>query len=290
VAPEAANVEIPTVTSTPDSSARNEQRPERAGRGSERGERPPRTERGGRNRQELTPRLDEEIRSEVNAPVDTDATVVKSEAATTESGSRDDNAVAREKRSRDRYGRERKPRGERTERPDIASPQATLPLESESATEQDVTPRKSYFTQTSQVPAVASEPEAAKETPIEVPIPKVEAVAVVTVPETQVIEVTPTALANTTLAPSGMPKLQPFELNLDELAQIAQQSGLTWVNSDAAKVASVQSAIAAEPKPVHVPRQRPTVQPQDDRPLVLVETKRDLRGTTLPFESTESVN
>jgi ribonuclease E len=82
-----------------------------------------------------------------------------------------------------------------------------------------------------------------------------------------------------------MPLVQAFELPVNELAQIATQSGLNWVNSDTAKVAAVQAVIAAEPKPVHVPRQRPAPVPQDDRPLVLVETKRDLRLTTLPFET-----
>ena len=39
---------------------------------------------------------------------------------------------------------------------------------------------------------------------------------------------------------AGMPKVQSYALPLDELAQIAQQSGLNWVNSDVAKVAAAQ--------------------------------------------------
>ena len=78
-------------------------------------------------------------------------------------------------------------------------------------------------------------------------------------------------------------------LPLDALAQIASQSGLTWVNSDADKVAQVQAAIAAEPQPVHVPRERPPVVNTDERPLILVETRRDLRQVTLPFEAAETV-
>jgi ribonuclease E len=73
---------------------------------------------------------------------------------------------------------------------------------------------------------------------------------------------------------------------MDELTQIAQQSGLNWVNSNAEKVAAVQAAIAAEPKVARTPRSRPPVVKLDDRPLVLVETRRDLRHTSLPFEST----
>lgn len=85
-----------------------------------------------------------------------------------------------------------------------------------------------------------------------------------------------------------MPAVQPFALPLDELAAVAETSGLSWVNTDPAKVAAVQAAIAAEPKPVHVPRVRPPVPVLDEGPLVLVETRRDLRELTLPFETTKT--
>lgn len=81
-----------------------------------------------------------------------------------------------------------------------------------------------------------------------------------------------------------MPKLQPFALPLAELAEVAQGSGLSWVNSDAEKIAAVKAAIAAEPKAIHVPRERPAAVQIEAGPLVLVETKRDLRNMTLPFE------
>jgi ribonuclease E len=38
----------------------------------------------------------------------------------------------------------------------------------------------------------------------------------------------------------------------------------------------VQAAITAEPKPVHVPRERPPLVSIDAGPLVLVETRKDL--------------
>jgi ribonuclease E len=38
---------------------------------------------------------------------------------------------------------------------------------------------------------------------------------------------------------------------------------------------------------VHVPRERTPLPVLDDQPLVLVETKRDLRDQKLPFEQTE---
>jgi ribonuclease E len=95
----------------------------------------------------------------------------------------------------------------------------------------------------------------------------------------------PSAVAAIAPAPAGMPRVQAFELPLDQLSQIAEGSGLQWINSDADKVAAVQAAIAAEPKPVHVPRERPPAVVLDEGPLVLVETRRDLREMKLPFES-----
>ncbi|MDM0123116.1 ribonuclease E/G [Variovorax arabinosiphilus] len=81
-----------------------------------------------------------------------------------------------------------------------------------------------------------------------------------------------------------LPKVQPFELPLADLAQVAEGSGLQWVNSDAERVAQVRAAIANEPKPIHVSRERPPAIVIDDGPLVLVETRRNLAATTLPFE------
>ena len=83
-----------------------------------------------------------------------------------------------------------------------------------------------------------------------------------------------------------MPKVQSFTLPVSELAQIAAASGLQWVNSDADKVAAVRAAIAAEPRPIHVPRERPPVVVLDDGPLVLVETRKDLNDVKLAFEQT----
>ena len=80
-----------------------------------------------------------------------------------------------------------------------------------------------------------------------------------------------------------MPRVQSYTLPLTDLQQIAAGSGLQWVNSDADKVAAAQAAIAAEPKPVHVPRERPPVVVVDEGPLVLVETRKDLAEMKLPF-------
>ena len=56
------------------------------------------------------------------------------------------------------------------------------------------------------------------------------------------------------------------------------------MNSDADKIRAVQEAMANEPKPVHVPRERKPVVVADEGPLVLVETRKDLSQITLPFD------
>jgi ribonuclease E len=80
-----------------------------------------------------------------------------------------------------------------------------------------------------------------------------------------------------------LPAVQAFQLPVDALHQVANSSGLQWVNSDPAKIAAVQALIAAEPKPVHVPRQRPAAVLPDEGPLILVETRKDLSEMKLPF-------
>jgi ribonuclease E len=220
-----------------------------------------------------------------------------------------DDGAPREKRSRDRYGRERKPRGERAE---SGAPQVDLDVAADApaptSAPDETTPRKSYFVQSTQPADTASqyadfadtapatfildrvEPSVAMATPAPEPLPVAAApvaavIAQLSKPSTEVGESsteTPVTGSN-----AGMPPVGAYELPLDQLAGIAERSGLTWVNSDAEKIAAVQAAIAAEPKPAHVPRERPPVVALDDRPLVLVETKLDLRSVSLPFEETQ---
>ena len=81
----------------------------------------------------------------------------------------------------------------------------------------------------------------------------------------------------------SMPAVGSFALPVDELDALAKTSGLQWVQSSPERVAAVQAAIAAEPKPIHVPRERPALVVPDEGPLILVETRRDLRNLPLPF-------
>jgi ribonuclease E len=84
--------------------------------------------------------------------------------------------------------------------------------------------------------------------------------------------------------PAAAAHIEPYVLPTESLITVAQSVGLEWVNSDADKILAVQAAMAAEPKPAHVPRvPRPPVVVEDG-PLVLVETKRDLSQLKLPFE------
>ncbi|MFO1251298.1 MAG: Rne/Rng family ribonuclease [Inhella sp.] len=86
-------------------------------------------------------------------------------------------------------------------------------------------------------------------------------------------------------APTPVAPAARFELPLGELQQLADAAGLQWVHSDTGKVAAVQAAMAAEPKPVQVPRERPPVPMLDQGPLVLVETRKDLNQVRLPFDA-----
>ncbi len=81
-----------------------------------------------------------------------------------------------------------------------------------------------------------------------------------------------------------LPAVQPFELPLLDLNEIAEGSGLIWVNSNADRVANVRAAIDAESPPVHIPRERPPTVEVNEGQLTLVETRRDLNALVLPFE------
>jgi ribonuclease E len=106
--------------------------------------------------------------------------------------------------------------------------------------------------------------------------------AVVPAPVITHVSAAPAAPAASEPAP-GLPKVASYTLPLESLQEVAQSSGLVWVNSDADKIAAVQAAIAAEPKPVRVPRERPPAVVVNEGPLVLVETRKDLKDMNLPF-------
>jgi ribonuclease E len=100
--------------------------------------------------------------------------------------------------------------------------------------------------------------------------------------------VPPAAAAPATTAAPAPAEVPAFVLPTDDLAAIAQAAGLQWVNSDADKIRAVQEAMAHEPRPAHVPRERQPAVRIDEGPLVLVETRKDLSQFKLPFEQPEA--
>ena len=273
----------------------------RAPRGerSERGE--GRNRRGGEGRRDRGERGDRAERSDrPDAPPQDDAlradsamaaAAVPEGAAPEHAGEAGNGEERRERRSRDRYGRDRRERdGERRDEPRADLPGAVAddgsvvaaPASADASSPRsyfarsgDAAPTPAQVTETAVVheekttPALAEKAPAATQNvanaaptraPVAAPVPA------------------PAARAN------GLPKVAPFSLPLGELESLAQTAGLQWVNSDADKIAAVQAAIAAEPRPIHVPRERPPLVELDEGPLVLVETRKDLRQVTLPFE------
>ncbi len=237
------------------------------GRGGRRNERGPRPEAGNAEGAEGNPgnvgEQDAADSQSVNAEGDDASTQQRAPAE------------GREKRSRDRYGRERGPRGERAPRSerngndnaDGQQPQQMELQEAPAAGEASLV-APAEVSSLAPVEVAASAPVAA---PVAVAAPSPVAAPVVA----------PAAVA---AAGSGMPKVQSYVLPKESLIEVAQGSGLQWVNSDPERVAAVQALIAAEPQPVHTPRERPAPVVVDAGPLILVETKKDLREMKLPME------
>jgi ribonuclease E len=82
-----------------------------------------------------------------------------------------------------------------------------------------------------------------------------------------------------------LPRVQPYALPVGDLQAVALAAQMEWVQSDPVRVTEVQAAIAAEPKPIHVPRERPPLVVVDEGPLILVETRKDLTQMAMPFTS-----
>ena len=76
-----------------------------------------------------------------------------------------------------------------------------------------------------------------------------------------------------TAAPA-LPKAVPAPLPIDELLPVLDRAGLILVQTEPLKLAETQARLAAEPRPVRVPRERPVLPPLDVGPLIQVETRR----------------
>jgi ribonuclease E len=283
------------------------ERGERGGEGRrERGERP---ERRSADASATEPALGADETADTNAPA--------------EGTSAAENNERRERRSRDRYGRDRReragearqePAGEQAPGDDIAEPSRQS---AEAPTEDRPAPR-SYFERAQQAaatsaPAQSSDaPQANQEAAVAAvtqvasvveaaaaPVAETVSTAPTQAPaapvaaeQAQALAAAPVAAAATvqtapvsaqTEAATALPAETSYTLPIDSLQQVAHNSGLVWVNSDSAKVAAVQAAIAAEPAAVRVPRERPRAVVVNEGPLVLVETRKDLNTLQVPF-------
>ena len=296
--------ESTTTEAASEAQAQGETRAERPARGerSDRGERSEgrrergegRRERGGERGESRRPAADTgTISAETLPAAATDNSTTEADQQAMPSAAQGEaTGERRERRSRDRYGRERRERQDtRTDSQETAvgvnGEGFVQEAITESTTERAPSTR-SYFdraTTTAVAPAAPATPAAQTE---QAPAPEAHTAAAAAAPaETSpaanaVATPAPQATAPTA-APAGLPRVTAFELPLSALEQVAQNSGLQWVNSDPAKVAQVQAAIAAEPKPVHVPRERAPRVVIEEGPLVLVETRKDLRELNLPF-------
>jgi ribonuclease E len=240
----------------------------------------PRRERQDRNaeggRRERTSRRGERgPRSEDNLSnlSDQDHHQERAQDAHAEPPAHADAPETREKRSRDRYGRERRERNQSTQ-------DTSRELESHSASVS--TPNAEVHstaepTDHGNAHARDDHPQSSK--PERAPRPD---------RASNAHEPDAALSSKAQSTPSGdalacMPKIGHYDLPLQELMAITVSSDLQWVQSDAQKVALAQQAIKDEPKPVRVPRERPPAVVLDQGPLVLVETKKDLTQLQFPF-------
>ncbi|MCT8174791.1 Rne/Rng family ribonuclease [Variovorax sp. CY25R-8] len=275
-----------------DGNAAQGERTERAPRNG-REERGPRGERNDGRRERRNdgqPRFNEEGEAATTASADAEAGREAAPQDGAEQAPRRD-GEERRGRSRDRYGRDRRERAPREEG-EAQQPVAAFdgaPAEAQNLQDAPVARQPQPFAEQAvaqaadSVAVVAEAPVAAPQVREPAPQARFEQPQQPAAPAAPIVverASAPQPAANG----RALPKVQSFELPLDELAQIAQSSGLQWVNSDAERIAQARAAIAAEPKPVHVPRERPPVIVLDEGPLVLVETRRELAAMTLPFE------
>ncbi len=194
----------------------------------------------------------------------------------------------RERRSRDRFGRDRRERGEGSEGQAAGNGSDGIAGGIAPASATGETPEKAAFLDQNQAPAQSNRARAA--TDLIAPAADSAMAAPVAVKPAPGNGAHPASASAPAAGPAQitLPRVQAYDLPLSDLSQIAQSSGLQWVNSDADKIAEAQAAMAREAKPAHVPRERPPLVVADEGPLVLVETRRDLGAMKLPFEKQDA--
>ena len=181
----------------------------------------------------------------------------------------------RERRPRDRYARDRRPRQAEATALEATSEESFTPASTPADTQDEASPRRSYFDLAAQAPNGAEHPQQTQASEVAHAHQRTVTVSSAEAAQTPAEKAKPQAF---------MPSIAAYHLPHQELELLATSAGLIWVNSDAQRVAQAQAAIQAEPKAIHSPRERREPAPADDRPLILVETRRDLSQVRLPFE------
>ena len=290
------------------------ERAERGERGEQRGDRPPRGERGERGDR---PQRERRPAPEVAVPADEAALQAPAFADTQpQAFDGEDASAERDGRRRRRGGRNRRDRDERgaegavtedgqavevapteVSEPAEPAPVAADEVREDGAAREEGRRRRRRGGRRDEAagegaPDGVSEGQDAEPAavaalaPVEPAVEPVVAAAAVAAVAEPVLQ----AVAEPTAEPVAEPVVepvavaQPYVLQIEALAEVAREAGLEWINSDPDKVRAVQEAIAAEPKPVHVPREPRPVVLVDEGPLILVETRRDLASLQLPFE------
>ena len=284
---------------------------------SERSERPARGEGQGRSerREQRPARDDQRNEPQASAPSMHDAPAEQAAMQPVLDNGQGESREGRERKSRDRYGRDRRGRGEGREGRE--SREGRVPREGDAEQVQagglegvqtevqahvaaapvsDFVPTQPQGEAAAPVVAETLAPAtaAAALAAAAASAPASESVAAPVVPE-PIAAPAPVAsaapAASVSAAPAaqagkaGLPRIGSYSVPVADLLGMLSGVGMEWVQSDAAKIAQVQAQIAAEPKPVHVPRERPVLPPISTEPLILVETRKDLAAASFPFDA-----
>ncbi len=81
---------------------------------------------------------------------------------------------------------------------------------------------------------------------------------------------------------AGLADAVSASLPVEDLQSVVQAAGLQWVQSDPVRVEQAQRAMRKIPAPVRTPRLRKPKAMQDEGPLLLVETRRQLPSLQIP--------
>jgi ribonuclease E len=250
-----------------------------------RGEGRRRRRRGGRDRAEG--RAGEEGQQNLALNGDTaaegasaDTTAAATEAPATEAGPVGEAQGERGRNRGRRGGRDRGDRAERGDREPRADQAATDRPDANAGDDAAAPVAPATDAATAAVAAAAW--AAASPAPVEAADIAAAAVAAPVMAEVPVV--TPAAAPAATPPAAAPIRVERYVLATSHLSDMASAAGLQWVQSDADKISAVQAAMAAEPKPVHVPREPRHHVLEDVGPLVLVETRKDLSQLKLPFD------